>query len=202
MAVGKERAEFLAYDLTPGLGDFIEQRFQRVYPEIPYQYLCNEHPDQLSIPRADGSVDVLTCYERLDHFDDPEPLLNEMRRVAAPGARAVICVSGRFYPHLYRYRRMRKKNYALGRNWNRGPERKYNPGEIEHYFRKSGWKVVSRQGFQPVTLKFFSLAEKVSRKLGRTEWADYLTAARTNHILTTGWDRSFCSSLIYELEPV
>ncbi len=201
MAVGINRAEFLAYDLTPGLGDFIEQRFLRVYKSLPYQYLCNPEPDCLHIPREDASVDVMTCYERLDHFDDPEPLLREMRRVAAPGARAIISVSGRYYPHLYRYRRMRKKNYALGRNWNRGPERKFNPKQIEAHFRNTGWTVSTQDGFQPITTKLIQWAERAARKAGRMDWADRLFALRADRLLTRGIDKHFCASLIYEITP-
>ncbi|MEM6821023.1 MAG: nitroreductase family protein [Verrucomicrobiota bacterium] len=201
LTIGKEAGEFLAYDLTQGIEDFIEQRFVRIYDSLPYQFLCNDGLDRIGIPRDDASVHVVTCYERLDHFEDPEPLLKELRRVIHPNGRMIVCVSGRFYPHLYRYRRMRKKNYALGRNWNRGPERKYNPSSIESHFKNTSWEVVSLEGYQPITLKFLSIAERAACKIKQTSWGDRLAAMRRDHLVTTKFDRRFCSSLIYELKP-
>lgn len=200
-AIGPGKARFLAYDLTPGIGDFIAERFRRLYPALPYEYLQNPEPDKVRIPLEDGSVHVLTCYERLDQFEDPLPLLKEIRRVLHPGGTALIMVSGRFYPHLYRYRRMRKKNYALGRNWNRGPERKYNPSEIEAACEQAGLAVSDMAGHQPVTLKFLQWGEQLARKAGWTACADRLAAERTDHLITRWMDRFFSSSLIYELRP-
>jgi nitroreductase len=200
-AIGETKARFLAYDLTPGIGEFIAERFRRLFPTPPYEYLLNEDPKRIHIPVPDGSVHVLTCYERLDQFEDPSAILNEIRRVLHPEGTALVMVSGRFYPHLYRYRRMRKKNYALGRNWNRGPERKFNPSEIQAAFQAAGLRVTDMLGYQPATLKFFQWGEALARKVGATAWADRLAAERTEHLMTRGPDRFVSSSLLYELKP-
>jgi nitroreductase/SAM-dependent methyltransferase len=200
-AIGPGNARFLAYDLTPGIGDFIAERFRRLFPTLPYEYLLNPEPKRVSIPLEAGSVHVLTCYERLDQFQDPLPLLKEIRRVLHPEGTALVMVSGRFYPHLYRYRRMRKKNYALGRNWNRGPERKFNPSEMESAFHTAGYQIIDQAGYQPITLKGLQWGEQLARKLGLTLWADRLASERTDHLLTRGFDRFFSSSLLYEIRP-
>ncbi|MDX6765635.1 MAG: nitroreductase family protein [Candidatus Methylacidiphilales bacterium] len=200
-AIGPGNARFLAYDLTPGIGDFIAERFRRIFPSLPYEYLLNPDPARVHIPVGDHAVHVLTCYERLDQFEDPLPLLREMRRALHPDGTALVMVSGRFYPHLYRYRRMRQKNYALGRNWNRGPERKFNPSEIEAAFQEAGFKVVDMAGYQPVTLKLLQWTEQLARKAGLTAWADRFASERTDHLLTRSFDRFFSSSLLYEIRP-
>jgi hypothetical protein len=96
---------------------------------------------------------------------------------------------------------MRKKNYALGRNWNRGPERKFNPSEIQAAFQAAGLRVTDMLGYQPATLKFFQWGEALARKVGATAWADRLAAERTEHLMTRGPDRFVSSSLLYELKP-
>lgn len=198
-AAGKDQADWLAYDLSHGIEDFLYQRFSRVYPDLPYRFIRNSDPDRMALPLEDQSVDVFTCYERFDHFQDPEPLMRELRRVARTRAVMLACVSGRYYPHLYRYRRMRKKNYALGRNWNRGPERKFNPQDIERHFRNTGWKVEAVTGIQPVTLKFFEGAARVAARAGRTDWSDWFRTLRTDHFITRGSDKPFSATLLYEL---
>ena len=142
---------------------------------------------------------MLSCYERLEHFENPLPLLREMSRVLAPGGDALVVVSNRFYPHVYRYKRMRQKNFALGRNWNRGPERKYEPSEIEQLLKDSGFRVKSVTGLQPVTLKLATLMERLLRKLGMHAAADRAAdRCAQRYAVRDGW-RWFSSSIAYEL---
>ncbi len=46
--------------------------------------------DALSLPFADGSVDVLRCERVYQHLEDPEGAARELARVLAPGGRAVV----------------------------------------------------------------------------------------------------------------
>jgi len=56
-----------------------------------------------SIPLNDQSVDVILCYEVIEHVFDPVVLLKEMRRVVRPGGIIFISVPNRWslYDHHY-----------------------------------------------------------------------------------------------------
>ncbi len=198
-AGGAEAEVVYAYDLTLGIGRFIRERFARLNPPGRFEYLNNADPERVAIPLPDGHVSVLSCYERLEHFEDPRPLLREMHRVLAPGGSALVVVSNRFYLHMNRYRRMRQKNYALGRNWNRGPERKYEPRHLEAAFRAAGFRIVESAGLQPIEGVMAALAEKLLRRIGCHAWADGAADWRAQRYVTRSWTRYFSSSLAYEL---
>jgi nitroreductase/SAM-dependent methyltransferase len=189
-----------AYDLTPGIGRYIRERFKRLAPPGYVECLSNTDTDRIAIPLPDGHVQVLSCYERLEHFEDPLPLLREMRRVLAPNGRALVLVSNRFYPHLYRYRRMRKKDYALGRNWNRGPERKFEPAQIERLLEQAGFRVTAAFGVQPVFLKAAALLAALYRRIGLHGRADRVSDWSSQRFAIRGRFRKTCSVLAYEIE--
>jgi nitroreductase/SAM-dependent methyltransferase len=199
LAAGERPEKVYAYDLTPGILQYMRERFRPVAEFPALDYLLNGDPDRPAIPLPDGQIHVMSCYERLEQFEDPQPLLREMARVLAPEGRAVVLVSNRFYPHQYRYRRMREKNYALGRNWNRGPERKYEPSEILRHFRAAGLTVESVVGLQPVELKLAALAEGVAHRLGAHAWADRVADWRQRHYVARGCTRWFAQTLVFEL---
>ena len=199
-AAGDNIDTIYAYDLTPGTARYIRERFQRLAPPGNYETLVNAGTDHIAIPLEDSSIQIISCYERLEHFEDPLPLLREMRRVLTPGGRAFILVSNRFYPHLYRYRRMRKKNYALGRNWNRGPERKYEPTQIERMMQQSGFKIVESYGLQPLFIKITSILSTLCQRAGVYRWADRISDWSAQRYTVRGWTRKTSSILAYELE--
>ncbi len=191
--------ELYAYDLTPGIAQYVTERFRQVGPPGHVTCLVNAEPERVAIPLPDGQVQVMSCYERLEHFEDPRPLLREMHRVLAPDGRVLLVVSNRFYPHMYRYKRMRQKNYSLGRNWNRGPERKYEPAQIERLLRESGFRVTAAFGLQPVHVKAVAFVASCCRRAGRHSLADRLADWCTQRYVTEGRGKSFSSSLAYEL---
>ena len=189
-----------AYDLAPGIARYIRERFQRLAPPGHFDCLVNADENRIAIPLPDGHVQVMACYERLEHFENPLPLLLEMRRVLAPGGRAFVLVSNRFYPHLYRYRRMWKKNFALGRNWNRGPERKYEPSQIENLLKQAGFQITEAFGVQPAFLKGASLVASLCSRMGQQRWSDRISDWSSQRFVISGWLRKTSSILAYELE--
>lgn len=199
-AAGQQMETLYAYDLTAGIARYIRERFQRLVPPGPVECIVNAQADRIAIPLPDSHVQVMSCYERLEHFEDPLPLLREMRRVLAPGGRALVLVSNRFYPHLYRYKRMRQNNYALGRNWNRGPERKYEPDQIERLFAQAGFRVTGALGIQPVFLKAATLWAGLCHRLGLHGLGDRASDWASQYFIVRGWFRKTSSVLVYELE--
>ena len=199
-AAGDEVEKLYAYDLTPGIARYMAERFRALRPTPNLEYLVNDRDDAIHIPLPDSHVQVMSCYERLEHFQNPVPLLKEMVRVLAPGGRALVVVSNRYYPHLYRYQRMRKQNYALGRNWNRGPERKYEQEQIEEHFRAAGFRVAGMRGLQPVHLKAAAVAESLARRAGLHGAADFAADWAAQRYVTDDFWKYLSSSFAYELE--
>lgn len=198
-ACGDDAKMYYAFDLTPGVERFIRERFSRLQPPGALECVTNSEKKRIHIPLPDGHVQVMSCYERLEHFEDPLPLLREMRRVLAPGGSVLVTVSNRFYPHFYRYRRMRKKNFALGRNWNRGPERKYEPSQIEAAFREAGFRITGSAGIQPMELAVASVVEKFSRRFGLHALANRVADWRSQRFVSRSFTRFLSSSIAYEL---
>jgi ubiquinone/menaquinone biosynthesis C-methylase UbiE len=75
------RATSLALDLTGGM--LAEARRHH-----PYQLLVQG--DAFRLPLRTGSVDLVTSAQALHHIWKPVPVLQEMRRVCAPGGRILI----------------------------------------------------------------------------------------------------------------
>ncbi|MBI4229233.1 MAG: class I SAM-dependent methyltransferase [Planctomycetes bacterium] len=75
-------------------------------PFFPGRYLCLDHPgeqeilphaerpdvwgDALSLPFADGSVDVILCSSVIEHVTDPAALARECARVLRPGGTLLL----------------------------------------------------------------------------------------------------------------
>lgn len=196
---GNHLGALYAYELTAGTLGFMDAYFSGLLQSDRLHRLVNEDRDRIRIPLPDNQIDLMTCYERLEQFHDPGPLLAEMHRVLKPGGRVLVAVSNRFYPHLYRYRRMRNREYALGRNWNRGPERKMEPREVQNAFRRAGFSIDRMSGLQPLHRKGFELLERICRRIGAHHAADALADRRTLNYVDYGPARFFCSTLAYEL---
>ena len=69
--------------------------------------------DAEAMPYADGSFDIVTCLGSLEHFIRPAAALEEMRRVLAPGGRAVIAIPNQFWA------------YDIARGWLEGAPLKH-----------------------------------------------------------------------------
>ena len=197
---GSDIGTLYAYELTEGVNEYMREYFKQIVPwPDNLKPLVNDGLQHIAIPLPDNSVDIIACYERLEHFEDPMPLIHVLHRVLKLGGRALVVVSNRFYPHLYRYKRMRDKQYALGRNWNRGPERKYEPRRVEQHFRDAGFDIDRRVGLQPLEQKLLSILKNIALKLKRYDLADNL-ADRHNRAYTNPRATSrFSSSIAYEI---
>jgi SAM-dependent methyltransferase len=55
--------------------------------------------DAEALPYADGAFDIVTCLGSLEHFLRPEVALEEMRRVLAPGGRAIVVVPNQWFAY-------------------------------------------------------------------------------------------------------
>jgi nitroreductase/ubiquinone/menaquinone biosynthesis C-methylase UbiE len=199
-ACGPQLKTLYAYEQTEGITTFMRQFFMTLCPSTePIEYLVNASETEPAIPLQNNQIDIMSCYERLEHFHDPLPLLKEMHRVLKPDGKLLVIVSNRLYPHLYRYRRMRKKNYALGRNWNRGPEKKYNPAEIRTYFEQAGFTILQCEGLNPLSSRILNMAARLLRRFKQNRVADHWNDLANQGYISRNRFKTFSSAHAYEL---
>ncbi|MDO8506893.1 MAG: class I SAM-dependent methyltransferase [Candidatus Limnocylindria bacterium] len=77
--------------------------------------------DAEALPYADASFDIVTCLGSLEHFLRPPVALEEIRRVLAPGGRAIIVVPNQWFA------------YDVARGWLEGVGLSHGQ-ESERYF--------------------------------------------------------------------
>lgn len=82
-----ERGTVVGLDLNEGMLAVAEQAAAEVRPPIVWR-----RGDAADLPFPDGSFDVVFCQQALQYFPDPVEALGEIRRVLAPGGRAILSV--------------------------------------------------------------------------------------------------------------
>jgi ubiquinone/menaquinone biosynthesis C-methylase UbiE len=60
-------------------------------------FLLEEHTDRISLP--DNSIDVIVCFDVMEHIMDYQPILREWARVLAPGGCVLIWWSVWWHPY-------------------------------------------------------------------------------------------------------
>jgi FMN reductase (NADPH) len=199
MTVNEQIETLYSYEQTANINSYIERRLSDLIELDKVKFVSNTSENEMKIPVEDDSMDIVNCCERMNQFHDPRPLLKEIRRVLKKDGKALFLVSNKLYPHLYHYKRLKNKEFALGRNWNHGPECKLSHWDICKYFREFGFKITRSYGLNPIENKFYRLAARILRKLSFASLADlYEDKARHFNISETKF-KSFSETLAYEI---
>lgn len=196
---GDDIETLYSYELTAGSAVYMRERFKFLLPIHRVCFLTNSDPQVIRIPLPDHSVEVVSCYERLGHFEDAALLVREMYRVLRPGGRALVVISNRYYPHMYRYKRSFKKNYALGRNWDFGPEKKLTSKMAKRLFGDAGFQINSETGLQPLEIKGASVLADCCRRVGAHRLGDWLEDWGEQRYCTRSFTRYGSRMIAYEL---
>jgi SAM-dependent methyltransferase len=86
------------------------------------------------IPHGDGSFDLVTCLDVVEHTDDDVAALRELRRITKPDGRLVVTVPA--HPRLW------SRHDELN-----GHRRRYTPASLETAAGEAGWRTERRTGF-------------------------------------------------------
>lgn len=88
--------------------------------------LAFEMYDGHTIPAAEGSFDLVVSFQVIEHLDEPEPWLKEIRRVLRPGGTAIFTTPNRAH-------RLEDGE----RPWNRYHVREFAAGELRELLQRS-----------------------------------------------------------------
>ena len=188
-----------SYEQTPNINNYIKRRLSDIIDLDKIDFIANDKENEFSIPVEDHSVDIVNCSERINQFHDPLPMLKEIKRILKRGGKALFLVSNKFYPHLYYYKRLRKKQFALGRNWNHGPECKLSHWDMNKYFESFGFKVLNSYGLNPIENKFSKFTAKVLRKLNCHSLANVYEDKVRHFYISQSKLKNFSETLAYEI---
>ena len=124
-----------------------------------------------TLPFADGTFDLVTCLDVIEHTDDDVRSLKELRRVTKPQGHAVITVPA--HPRLW------SRHDVVN-----GHRRRYTRQSLERAATEAGWNVRRMTGFNVVYLAPAALVRLARR--GAPEQAESelaLTPPRLNPAL-------------------
>ena len=105
LALARRGAEVTGIDFSPAMLEIAEARRQRNFKSNPQSATCNPQfiqGDALQIPFPDASFDIVTVGYGLRNLTSWEKGLDEMHRVAKPGARLVVLDFGKPANALWR----------------------------------------------------------------------------------------------------
>lgn len=99
VALALAGAHPLAFEYNRAYCDIIRLRAARYDLALPVVNGAGE-----TLPFADGSFDLVICWDVVEHVQDPERLVAELARVLRPGGRALVTVINRYAfrdPHYH-----------------------------------------------------------------------------------------------------
>jgi 2-polyprenyl-3-methyl-5-hydroxy-6-metoxy-1,4-benzoquinol methylase len=176
----RDGCRIVALDVDEGelklLSDYLRSRNERSI--LPVRY------DGRGLPVADASVDVVLCYEVIEHVGDEELALREIRRVLKPGGEAVISVPNKawiFETHGARLPLL---------PWNRVPFFSWLPDSIHGKYANA--RIYRRS----------EIVAKLSQAALRVRSAEYITAPMD--VVKIGWLKNMLRSTIFtgDVTPV
>jgi SAM-dependent methyltransferase len=118
--------------------------------------------DGLNLPFPDGSIDIVFHQGLLEHFRDPQPLLEENARVVKPGGHLLVDVPQTF--HIYTV--LKKSLIAIGK-WFAGWETQFTVGQLERAFTRADLEVRWSYGDWMVPGLWYRGLRSVLRSRGR-----------------------------------
>lgn len=127
------------------------------YGKKMYPSLRLIHTDAHTLPFGDNSFDVIVCTEVLEHVEDPEQVLQEIKRVLKPNGVAVIEMdSGNL---LFRIVWHWWTNMRRG-VWRDSHIHAFNTQKLENMIKKTGFLILEKSIFNCTMAVAFQLKKK------------------------------------------
>ena len=120
---------------------------QKSYPEISFKIAAAD-----KLPFKDNSFDLSLCYETIEHVEDPEGCLKEIKRVLKKGGVLILAMdSGNWMFRIVWF--IWEK--TTGKVWDGAHLHPFNHHELEQIILKSGFKM-NKFSDSPIKQKLFS----------------------------------------------
>lgn len=153
VALARENRAVVALDYNPAYCEIARLRARRYDLDLPTLVAAGE-----ALPFTDASFQVITCWDVVEHVQDPAQLLRELARVLVPGGTAFVTVINRLAltdPHYHlRFvnwlpRALGEKYIAWRRRTKQAPLRDRQSLGAMHYFTFDAFRqLAGRFGFQ------------------------------------------------------
>lgn len=117
--------------------------------------------DAFNLPLPDNSIDIVFHQGLLEHFRDPQPILNENARVLKPGGFALVDV-----PQKYHVYTLIKHTLIAMNKWFAGWETEFTIEELQDRVRQTGLEVERSYGEWMSPSLFYRIAREGLRKTG------------------------------------
>ncbi|OGP14058.1 MAG: hypothetical protein A2054_03010 [Deltaproteobacteria bacterium GWA2_55_10] len=129
------------------------------YEAVRYGHAFHKGPrficaDFHELPFADSSFDCATAIEVLEHLDNPERAMNELRRCLKDNGKVLILVPNE-KSILFR---------IIWYFWTKGKGRVWKDAHVQQFTRESLGALLRSTGFEPVQWKMFLLGMLMSVK--------------------------------------
>lgn len=99
--------------------------------------------DIRQLPIKDNYFDLIFSFGVIEHFQHPESILNEFKRVLKPGGRIFLSM-----PNQYSFHTLTRPISKMVGRWNLGYERSYSQKSLKGLLKNSGFEVL-RCGIMP-----------------------------------------------------
>lgn len=135
----EEKVSVLAIDLNPAdLATAREKSLAFINPADQHRQLFFQVADGRHLPFADNTFDSIVCSEVLEHIEDYQHILQEIRRVLKPGGRLAVSVP-RYWPEKICWWLSDAYHQVEG-----GHIRIFNAGELRRCIEKQGFGLQKR----------------------------------------------------------
>jgi 2-polyprenyl-6-hydroxyphenyl methylase/3-demethylubiquinone-9 3-methyltransferase len=98
-----------------------------------------------SLPYKNGSFDLVTCFEVLEHVEDPVQVVGEMRRVLSPQGYIMMLVPSENW--LFRLVWFFWTRFGPGRVWHHTHVQKFHHETLDTLLSKNGFRIIRRKLF-------------------------------------------------------
>ncbi|OGH94970.1 MAG: hypothetical protein A2538_04755 [Candidatus Magasanikbacteria bacterium RIFOXYD2_FULL_41_14] len=140
MVINNNVKNFYLFDIGADVIRYLKTRMSSLFNDKTLKSINFISPtiiddNDFNIPVDAESMDLVTCYFRLELFQDPGKIIDKFYKILKKNGIVYIACQNKYFFDWYKIKKGYNHDYSLGRNWNIGPEKKYSYGEYCEMFK-------------------------------------------------------------------